>query len=93
VEHQFAKPGVKCRPQPAPRALFQRVRPEHHGVALVVIPFKSRKLSFVRRSHGVCMKTGPKFVKNSVCSVAADVRRRLANPGTPPPHVGGYDSV
>ena len=76
VEHQFAKRGLERRREPAPRPFLQRVCPEDHGVALVMMPARSWKVSFVRRGHAACMEISVVDVKNSVKLVAADVRRR-----------------
>src|SRR3989442_1740360 len=57
MEDQVAKRGLERRREPAPRPFFQRVRPEDHGVALVMMPSQPWKLPFVRRGHAGCMKS------------------------------------
>ena len=63
VEHEFAKRGLERRREPAARPFFQRVRPADHGVALVMMPTQSRKLTFVRRDHAACMEIAAVDVK------------------------------
>ncbi len=99
VQHQFSKPRVKCLREPTARALLQRVRPKYHGMTLVSVPFQSRKLPLVRRSHGAGMGSPSHDVKRLRSrrrrepEVATEVRRWWKGMTShPPPHVGGYNA-
>lgn len=95
VQHQFAKPGVKCQRQPTPCSFLQRIRPKHHRMALVSVPFQSWKLTLLRRNHGAGMESSACDVKRprsrrrkeADSSVATDVRRWKSLASNRPPHV------